>query len=256
MARKVAVVGTSVLDNLGVQAMGVMGQRILINHVPFTVVGILRSKGSTGFMNQDDQIIIPVTTAMLRFTGSKSIRQIDVAVEKDANMDAVSAAIESVLRRRHRIAFDAANDFTIRNQAEILNTLSSITGVFTILLGGIASISLLVGGIGIMNIMLVSVTERTKEIGIRKALGAKRKHILNQFMIESMVLSGFGGIVGVISGIAISYAVKVGFGFQTVVSTNAIVLAFGFSLAIGIFFGVYPAMKASCLHPIDALHYE
>jgi ABC-type antimicrobial peptide transport system permease subunit len=171
-------------------------------------------------------------------------------------MDQVSASVTDLLRTRHDLAENADDDFTIRNQAEIMSTLSSITGVFTILLGGIASISLLVGGIGIMNIMLVSVTERTKEIGILKALGAKRHQILNQFMIESMALSGLGGIIGVVIGIAGSYIMQQVLQFQTVVAMSSVLIAFSFSLLVGIFFGVYPALKASRLHPIEALRFE
>ncbi|MBE0448699.1 MAG: ABC transporter permease [Actinobacteria bacterium] len=251
----VAVVGSEVLTNLGAQG-NILGNRILVNRIPFTVIGTLQSKGSSGPFSQDDQIIIPISTAMSRLTGSKSVRTINIAVKSEADMDQVSASVTDLLRTRHRLAQNADDDFTIRNQAEIMNTLSSITGVFTILLGGIASISLLVGGIGIMNIMLVSVTERTKEIGILKALGAKRHQILNQFMIESMALSGLGGIIGVVIGIAGSYIMQQVFQFQTVVAVSSVMLAFSFSLLVGIFFGVYPALKASRLHPIEALRFE
>jgi len=251
----VVVIGSEVLTNLGVQG-NILGNRILINRIPFTVIGILQAKGSSGPFSQDDQIIIPISTAMSRLTGSKSVRTINIAVKSESDMDQVSALVTDLLRTRHRLAATADDDFTIRNQAEIMSTLSSITGVFTILLGGIASISLLVGGIGIMNIMLVSVTERTKEIGILKALGAKRRQILNQFMIESMALSGLGGVIGVIIGIAGSYIMKQVLQFQTVVSVSSVLIAFSFSLLVGIFFGVYPALKASRLHPIEALRFE
>jgi len=251
----VVVVGSEALANLGVQG-NILGSRILINRIPFTVVGILQPKGSSGPFSQDDQIITPISTAMSRLTGSKSVRTINIAVKSESDMDQVSTSVTELLRTRHRLAATAEDDFTIRNQAEIMNTLSSITGIFTILLGGIASISLLVGGIGIMNIMLVSVTERTREIGILKALGAKRRQILNQFMIESMALSGLGGIIGVVMGIAGSYVMQQAFQFQTVVSMSSVLIAFSFSLLVGIFFGVYPALKASRLHPIEALRFE
>lgn len=251
----VVVIGSEVLTNLGVQG-NMLGNRILINRIPFTVIGILQAKGSSGPFSQDDQIIIPISTAMSRLTGSKSVRTINIAVKSEMDMDQVSASVTDLLRTRHRLASTADDDFTIRNQTEIMNTLSSITGIFTILLGGIASISLLVGGIGIMNIMLVSVTERTKEIGILKALGAKRRQILNQFMIESMALSGLGGVIGVVIGFAGSYVMQQVLQFQTVVSISSVLIAFSFSLLVGIFFGVYPALKASRLHPIEALRFE
>ncbi len=251
----VAVLGSEVVSSLGAEN-DIIGRRILVNRVPFTVVGILKTKGSSGPFSQDDQIIIPITTAMARLTGSKEVRSISVAVDSEEEMDSVSASITSLLRKRHRLAADAEDDFMIRSQADILSTMSSVTGIFTVLLGGIASISLLVGGIGIMNIMLVSVTERTREIGILKALGARRRHILTQFLIESIVLSGLGGIVGLLVGIAGSYLVQQAFQFTTVVSPSAVVLAFSFSLLVGVFFGVYPAMKASRLNPIEALRYE
>lgn len=254
-ASMVAVIGPEVLTNLGAQG-NVLGSRILVNRVPFTVIGVLESKGSFGAFSQDDQIIIPITTAMSRLTGNKSVRTINIAVDAETNMDQVSASATELLRRRHHLAPDAENDFSIRNQAEIMNTLSSITGVFTILLGGIASISLLVGGIGIMNIMLVSVTERTKEIGILKALGAKRRQILNQFMIESMALSGLGGVIGIIIGISGSYILQQMLQFQTIVTVSSVAIAFSFSLLVGIFFGVYPALKASRLQPVEALRFE
>jgi len=254
-ARRVAVVGSEVVSNLAIQG-DVVGSRILINRIPFTIVGVLKTKGSVGPLSQDDIIIIPISTAIARLTGSDALRTIDIAVESEGQMTEVSDAITQLLRARHRLAEGAEDDFNIRSQAEILSTMSSVTGIFTILLGGIASISLLVGGIGIMNIMLVSVTERTKEIGILKALGARRRHILTQFMIESVVLSGFGGIVGVLAGITGSYGIQEALQFQTTTSMASILLAFSFSLFVGVFFGVYPAMKASRLNPIDALHYE
>lgn len=254
-ARRVAILGSEVVSNLEMER-GVVGRQVLVNRVPFTIVGVLPTKGSMGPMSQDDQIIIPISTAMNRLTGNKALRTINIAVSAKADSGQVSASLTELLRGRHRLATGEEDDFMLRSQAEIMSTLSTVTGTFTVLLGGIASISLLVGGIGIMNIMLVSVTERTKEIGILKALGARRSHILSQFMIESVVLSGLGGLIGVAVGIAGSYAVQELLRFETTPSASSILLAFSFSLLVGVFFGVYPAMKASRLHPIDALHYE
>lgn len=252
--RKVAVLGSTVLENLG--SADLIGKRILINRIPFTVVGIMVEKGQAGFINQDDQIIIPITTAIYRLSGSANLRSINIAVDSEENMSNVQADVERLLRQRHRLREDEPNDFMIRNQTDILGTLSSIMGIFTVLLGGIASISLLVGGIGIMNIMLVSVTERTREIGIRKALGAKKRDILLQFLIEAVVLSGFGGILGLVFGMGGSKLISNFGGFTTAYSPATLLLAFSFSVIIGVFFGVLPANKAARLDPIEALRYE
>lgn len=252
--RKVAILGSTVVENLG--GGDFIGKRILINRIPFTVSGVMAEKGQAGFMNQDDQIIIPITTAIYRLSGSTNLRSINIAVDSEENMSDVQANVERLLRQRHRLPKAEPNDFIIRNQTDILGTLSSIMGIFTVLLGGIASISLLVGGIGIMNIMLVSVTERTREIGIRKALGAKNRDILSQFLIESVVLSGFGGAVGLAFGAAGSKLISNFGGFATSYSPVTLLLAFSFSLIVGVFFGVLPANKAARLDPIEALRYE
>lgn len=252
--RKVAVLGSTVLENLG--NADLIGKRIMINRIPFTVVGIMAEKGQAGPINQDDQVIIPITTAIYRLSGSTNLRSINIAVDSEENMTEVQTNVEKLLRRRHKLQDDEPNDFMIRNQTDILGTLSSIMGIFTALLGGIASISLLVGGIGIMNIMLVSVTERTREIGIRKALGAKKRDILSQFLIESVALSGFGGIVGLVFGSIGSKLISNIGGFTTSYSPATLLLAFSFSLVIGVFFGVFPANKAARLDPIEALRYE
>jgi putative ABC transport system permease protein len=252
--RKVAVLGETVIGNLG--GGNLIGKRILVNRIPFTVVGSMKAKGQTGFLDQDNQIIIPITTAFYRLAGDTSLNTIGIAVDSENNMDKVRIGVEKLLRKRHRLRLDDPSDFTVRSQLDILGTLTNITGIFTVLLGGIASISLLVGGIGIMNIMLVSVTERTREIGIRKALGARRRDILAQFLIESIVLSGLGGIVGLIFGIIGSKMISNVGGFSTTIELTPIILAFSFSLAVGVFFGVYPARKAALLDPIEALRYE
>lgn len=252
--RKVAVIGDTVYKNL--DKGDLLGKRILINRIPFTVIGLLSAKGQAGFLDQDDQIIIPVTTAFYRLSGDTTLRSINIAVDSEENMPSVQKDVEQLLRKRHRIQKGEPDDFVVRSQTDILGTLANITGIFTVLLGGIASISLLVGGIGIMNIMLVSVTERTREIGIRKALGAKRRDVMSQFLIESVVLSGLGGIVGVVFGILGSRLISNLGGFATSIEPAPLLLAFSFSLFIGVFFGVYPARKAAHLDPIEALRYE
>jgi putative ABC transport system permease protein len=256
VAAKVAVIGSKTAHEL-FGPLDPVGQAVRIKGIPFVVTGVLASKGAgMGGQNQDDRIVVPYTTAMKRITGDRYLRSINVQVVSSERMDAAQQQITSLLRQRHRLALDRDDDFNIFNQKEIADTVSQVTGVITLLLGSIASISLLVGGIGIMNIMLVSVTERTREVGIRIAVGAQPFAIKLQFLIEAMILSVLGGFVGVIFGIGLSRLVQVVADFKAIVSIGSILLAFGVSFAIGVFFGIYPARKAAALDPIDALRYE
>ncbi|MBI4744541.1 MAG: ABC transporter permease [Actinobacteria bacterium] len=255
MQSRVAVVGQTVVTNL-FAGEDPVGKTIKIKNVPFRIIGVMELKGQSGFQNLDDAIFIPLPTAQKRLFGSNNLRMISVQVKNEEEMDLASSQISSLLLSRHKISDPSKADFEIRNQADILSTMSQVTGTLTLLLGGIAAISLLVGGIGIMNIMLVSVTERTREIGLRKAVGAKRKDILTQFLIESLILSLLGGIIGLFLGVVGSFIIsKIG-EWPTVVTLNSILLSFLFSAAVGIFFGIYPARKASLLSPIDALRFE
>jgi putative ABC transport system permease protein len=241
-----------------------VGQTVRINAQNFRVIGVMEAKGGTGFMNADSQIFVPITTAGSRliggnrFRGGNVVSTINVKITDTNVQDSVVQEISDVLRERHRIIFQ--DDFTIQSQQDILNTLNQITDAFTIFLGGIAGISLVVGGIGIMNIMLVSVTERTREIGLRKAVGARKRDILVQFLTEATVLSLAGGIIGILFGALIAQIVSgINIGttkLQTAVELDAIMLAVMFSAAVGLFFGSYPASRAAGLHPIDALRYE
>ncbi len=254
---KVAVVGTTVVQNLlGDPNANIIGKIININRVPFQVVGVMESKGSNGMQDQDDQIFVPITTAQSRLIGSTRIQMMYIQAKSPDLMDTASAQVTQILRRQHKLQPQAADDFNIRSQADILNTVQGVTQALTLLLGGVAGISLLVGGIGIMNIMLVSVTERTREIGIRKAIGAKRRDVLFQFLIEAVVLSVLGGIIGIALGWAGSGILNRVAGMTAEVSLSSVVIAFSFSAAIGIIFGVFPAQKAAKLNPIDALRYE
>lgn len=255
MQNKVAVVGQSVVTDL-FAGENPVGKTIKIGSVPLRVKGVMESKGQSGFQNLDDMIFVPLSTAQKRLFGSDNLRMISVQVKSEKDMDLTDSQITSLLLIRHNIGDPSEADFEIRNQADILSTMSQVTGTLTLLLGGIAGISLLVGGIGIMNIMLVSVTERTREIGLRKAVGAKRKDILTQFLIESLILSLLGGGIGLLLGVVGSIVIsKIG-GWSTVVTVNSILLAFLFSAAVGIFFGIYPARRASLLSPIEALRFE
>jgi putative ABC transport system permease protein len=258
-AGKVCVLGTEVKKSL-FEDEDPIGKVIRVKGIPFRVLGVLKSKGEAGgFFNRDDVIIVPYTTVMKRLAGEDHINSIDVqAVSMDRTVEA-KGQIEELLRIRHKIAPGADDDFQVRNMAEIAEGAAQSTQIMGILLGSIASISLLVGGIGIMNIMLVSVTERIREIGIRMAVGAREKDILLQFLTEAVVLSFLGGALGVVFGIASSKLMKyipIFAEWKTVVSPQAILLAFAFSASVGIFFGFYPARKASKLDPIEALRYE
>jgi putative ABC transport system permease protein len=253
---RVAVLGKTVADNL-FAGINVVGQTIRINKAPFRVVGVLASKGqSAGGMDQDDTVIIPLTTAQERLMGITYIQNINVQAASTEVIDQVQEDITALLRTRHHITVNSPDDFAVRNLVAVMATAGEATNTITLLLANIAAISLLVGGIGIMNIMLVSVTERTREIGIRKALGARFRHILLQFMIESVVIGVTGGIIGILLGISVATGISALAGWQTVVSLPAILTAFFFSVLVGLFFGLYPARKAALLDPIEALRYE
>ena len=255
-AAKVAVIGAKTANEL-FGPLNPVGQSVSIKNIPFVIIGLLESKGAgMGGMNQDDRIIIPYTTAMKRITGDKYLRSVNVQIASADRMDIAQKQITSLFRQRHRLGDGKDDDFNIFNQKEIADTVNSISKIITLLLGSVAGISLVVGGIGIMNIMLVSVTERTREIGIRIAIGAEPGDIRLQFLIEAVTLSLLGGLLGVLTGVVASRLVAVVADFQAIVSTGSIVLAFGVSTAIGVFFGFYPAHKAAKLNPIEALRYE
>jgi len=258
-ATKVALLGQTVVDNLfGDQ--NPVGQTIRIKNVPFTVIGVLATKGQNAQgQDQDDTIMIPVTTAQKKLFGTQfpgMVRIIMVKAKSAEDLAAAEKQVTELIRQRHHIGQKQDNDFTVRNLTQIMQAAEASTKVMTMLLGAIASVSLLVGGIGIMNIMLVSVTERTREIGIRMAIGAKTWDIRLQFIIEALLLSLVGGVIGIIAGVTTSILISSASGWAVVVSPLSILLAFGFSGFIGIFFGFYPAYKASLLNPIDALRYE
>ena len=255
-AAKVAVIGSKTCHEL-FGPLNPVGQTVRVKNIPFVIIGLLESKGAgMGGQNQDDRIIIPYTTAMKRITGDRYLRSVSVQIASADRMDAAQQQITSLLRQRHRLTAGRDDDFNIFNQKEIADTVNSISLVITLLLGSIAGISLVVGGIGIMNIMLVSVTERTREIGIRIAVGAQPSAIKLQFLIEAITLSLLGGLIGVFIGIGVSRLVAIFADFKAIVSVSSIVLAFGVSFVIGVFFGFYPAQKAAALDPIDALRYE
>jgi putative ABC transport system permease protein len=258
-ATKVCLLGQTVVDNL-FGDMDPVGQFIRIKNVPFTVIGVLAPKGqSPRGDDQDDTIYIPVTTAQKKLFGTSfpgMVRIIMVKAKSTQDLGPAEKQINELLRQRHHISQKQENDFTVRNLTEIMQAAEQSTKVMTLLLGAIASVSLLVGGIGIMNIMLVSVTERTREIGIRMAIGAKTWDIRLQFIIEALTLSLIGGVAGIIAGISGSKIISMLAGWATIISPLSILLAFGFSGLVGIFFGFYPAYKASLLDPIEALRYE
>lgn len=253
---KVAVLGSAVSSDLFGEASNPVGQKIRINGSNYTIIGITTEKGGSSFGSSDDTIYIPISTAQRFLTGSDSVNTINVSVADDYDMTLVEENITSVLLIEHGINDPAEIDFNIFNQGDIVETASSITQTFTVLLGAVAGISLVVGGIGIMNMMLTNVTERTREIGLRKALGAKRRDINLQFLLESISLTLIGGVLGIALGLGISYLANNIFGIAAEVSTFSVILAFGVSAAIGIIFGYYPARTASKLNPIDALRYE
>jgi putative ABC transport system permease protein len=259
---KVAVLGSQTAEDL-FGSLSPIGKIISINGIKFEVVGVLESKGSSGFGSSDDAVFIPLDTgydkvfgSTANYNGKKTVNNIIVSVKTTDLMDTVSAQMEYMLRRSHKLETADESDFNIMNQTDTLDTLSSITNTLTIFLGAIAGISLLVGGIGVMNIMLVSVTERTKEIGLRKAVGATRNQILTQFLFESVTLSLLGGLIGILFGVGIALLFSATGLISSVITVDSILIAFFFTLAIGLFFGIYPAFRAANLHPMVALRYE
>jgi putative ABC transport system permease protein len=249
---RVAVIGATTADNLGLTETSI-GQTIYIAGLPFDLIGITQPKG--GSTSADDQVMIPLSTAHELFVGSNSVSAIGISAASADQIDTVSAEVTSTLEQRHGIT-NGTDDFTIANQAQLLGTVSSVSDVLTLLLAGIASISLLVGGIGIMNIMLVSVRERTREIGIRKAIGARGRDILSQFLVEALALSLAGGLIGIAVGVAASFVIGIYGGWGFIFNPFTVVVAVGFSLIVGVIFGVWPASQAARLDPVVALRYE
>ncbi|MBK7260143.1 MAG: ABC transporter permease [Ignavibacteriae bacterium] len=255
-AAKVCVLGATVADNLFPETSPI-GQTVRLRNMPARVVGVLSRKGQNAMgQDQDDVILAPYTTVLRRLSHSPYLRQVIVSATSPATILEAQRQITELLRMRHKIASYDTDDFTIRNQSDLAATATATTEILTILLASIASVSLLVGGIGIMNIMLVSVTERTREIGIRMSVGARGRDILTQFLIEALVLSLLGGLLGIALGVGGSLAISSFAKWPTIITAFSIILSFGFSIAIGIFFGFYPARKAAMLNPIDALRYE
>jgi putative ABC transport system permease protein len=252
---RVAVLGASTAETLGLDADD-LGTEISVGGIPFQLIGILQPKGGASFQDPDDQVVVPVGTVQKYFVGGDSVRSIGVSVAPTADMAATNAEITALLRDRHELAASDEADFSIFDQTQLLAAASSISGTLTLLLGGIASISLIVGGIGIMNIMLVSVRERTREIGIRKAIGARGRDILAQFLVEALTLSLLGGLIGIAVGLAASAVIGQIAGWGFAFNPSTLVAAVVFSLLVGVVFGVWPARQAARLDPINALRYE
>jgi len=253
---KVCVIGQTIVKNL-FAGEDPVGQQLRVRSVPFRIIGVLKERGQSSFgMDQDDLLIAPYTTVLYRLSGHVHLNQILVRATSLEQMEQAQAEVTSILRESHKIPEGGDDDFTVRNQTDIASTAQETSSVLTMLLASIASISLLVGGIGIMNIMLVSVTERTHEIGIRMAIGARSRDILVQFLIEAIVLSLSGGLIGVLLGFLATGIVNLATDWITVISPTNVLLSFGFAGAVGIFFGYYPARKAAALNPIEALRYE
>ena len=255
-ASKIAVLGPTTRDDLFGEEGEAIGQTIRINGIQFKIVGVTVSKGGTGFSNQDDIIYIPISTAQRFLSGSDSVTTVNVEIVNQESMSAAQEEITSLLLNRHNINDSTNADFTIMNQADIISSASSITDTLTILLASVAGISLVVGGIGIMNMMLTTVTERTREIGLRKAIGAKKKDITMQFLAESVMLTFIGGAIGIFLGCLVAFLLSNFNIISTQISLTSIILAFGVSAIIGIVFGYYPAKRAASLNPIEALRYE
>jgi putative ABC transport system permease protein len=251
---RVAVIGATTADNLGLDGSSI-GSTIYVGGLPFDLIGIMQPKGGTGFNNPDDEVLIPVSTARELFVGTNSVRSVGVSAASADQIDTVSGEITALLEQRHGIT-NGVDDFSISTQAQLLGTVSSVSDVLTLLLAGIASISLLVGGIGIMNIMLVSVRERTREIGIRKAIGARGRDILSQFLVEALALSLAGGLIGIALGVLASFGIGLYAGWGFIFNPVTVLVAVGFSLVVGIVFGVWPASQAARLDPVVALRYE
>jgi putative ABC transport system permease protein len=250
---KKAVIGMTVAKQLFPDDDPV-GKRFRIANTPFEIVGVLESKGSNAMgSDQDDIVMVPLSTAISRLRRSRYLQSIEISAASEDRMDDAQAEVEDILREAHRLSPEAENDFSVMNQAQIIEMASSVAKTLTMLLGAIAGVSLLVGGIGIMNIMLVSVTERTREIGIRLSVGARRRDILRQFLTESVVLSLSGGLIGILLAVGLSHLLESAFGLRAIISPFFILLSAGFAAAVGIFFGYYPAHKASAMNPIDAL---
>lgn len=252
---KVAVLGPTTAEDL-FGTTNPIGQKIKINRISFTVIGVTKSKGQTGFFNQDDRVFVPLTTAQKILARADYVSSIAVQAQSEDVMSLIQANISTLLLQRHNISNPQEADFSVMNQADLVEAVSEITNVFTILLASIAGISLLVGGIGIMNMMLTAVTERTREIGLRKAIGAKRKDITFQFILEAVILTFLGGGIGIILGALLGFGISHFAGINTQISFFAVLLAFSVSTAIGLIFGYYPARRAAKLNPIEALRYE
>lgn len=254
---KVCLLGKTVVDNLFPNGENPIGQIIRFKNVPFQVIGILAEKGQSNFgQDQDDIILAPYTTVQKRITASIYLQSIMVSASSEEASDAATQEIQNTLRKTHKILNNQENDFVVRTQAELINTISSTSSMLTVLLTAIASISLLIGGIGIMNIMYVSVTERTREIGLRMSIGARGKDILQQFLIEAVLISVTGGVIGVLLGILTTFGISYFFNWPVLISQMSIIISFFVCAATGVFFGYYPAQKASRLDPIEALRYE